>query len=195
MYALLSIVLYVLKNLFLKRDLFMISLLNFLFIKGNCWNWWATSNIFFNGACLATVIFTDSFNVLNGTFCSLCNFDIQKYHCKSFEPMIVNNGRLLLIIIHFHNCTTLILWMSDNPVSILLNNRSKHFGLLVTINQYKLVYLGFYIKHVFSLTKLVRLLISSRNVLYVTEIINSSFSWFCIEVTNQRDSIPRRHRT
>ena len=36
---------------------------------------WLDLIYLFFGAYLAAVIFTDSFNVLNGTFCSLCNFD------------------------------------------------------------------------------------------------------------------------
>ena len=58
--------------LFLKFDLFMISLLNFLFIRGD---WLALTYLFFNGACLSRVIFTDSFSILNGTFCWSHSFD------------------------------------------------------------------------------------------------------------------------
>ena len=52
----LSISLFVFKNLFLKRDLLMISLFNVLFIKGD---WLVLTYIFLNGACLSRVIFTE----------------------------------------------------------------------------------------------------------------------------------------
>ena len=80
-YCRLSISLFVFKNLFLKCDLFMISLLNFLFIKGD---WLALTYLFFDGACLSWVIFTDSFSDLNGTFCWSYSFD------KSYSVSVIN---------------------------------------------------------------------------------------------------------
>ena len=52
----LSISLFIFKNLFLKHDLLMISLLNVLFIKGDCL---ALTYIFLNSACLWRVIFAE----------------------------------------------------------------------------------------------------------------------------------------
>lgn len=57
--AFLLISLFVFKNSFFKHDLFMVSLLKLLFIKGE---WLALTYLFVFGACVSRVVFTDSCN-------------------------------------------------------------------------------------------------------------------------------------
>ena len=61
----------------LGQGVFTMFLLNFLFIKGD---WSALTHLFFNGACLSRVIFTDSFSILNGILNGIWNA-LWLLHC------------------------------------------------------------------------------------------------------------------